>query len=244
MSDRDGKRLDAWLAHAGLGSRKQVRKLIVGGRVQLGGEVCRDASTRVGSRPVEVDGEVVAAPISVLHVALHKPVGYACTHDEREAPIVDELLPTEFRLGGLHVAGRLDRETSGLVILTTDGDLNHRLTHPRRKLEKRYQIGYSGELVPDASERCAEGVSLIGAEKPTLPAELCLEAPGKAVMLLREGRNHQVRRMIRALGGRVTKLHRDRIGGYDLPRDLPEGECRPLSPDDLERLLTFTDSSL
>ena len=244
MKDPEGTRLDAWLAHAGIGSRRQVRILIGRGHVRLAGEVCRDASIRVGGRSVEVDGNEVAEPISVLHLVLHKPVGYACTHDEREAPIVDDLLPSEFRLAGLHVAGRLDRETSGLVVLTTDGELNHRLTHPRRKLEKRYRIGYRGQLDANATERCAEGLKLVGDERLTLPAMLHIVQPGRAVMLLEEGRTHQVRRMIEALGGWVIELHRDRIGGYDLPRDLPEGECRRLTPEDLERLFTVSDSSL
>jgi 16S rRNA pseudouridine516 synthase len=208
----------------------------------VAGEICRDPARRVGDETVTLDEEAVVSPEEERDWLLHKPVGLACSHDVRESPLVFDLLPERLRRRGLRIAGRLDRDTSGLLVLSDDGDLVHRLTHPARKLPKRYRVAFEGELVEDAVARCAEGLLLPGDARPTRPAELRLEGPGRATLVLREGRTHQVRRMVRVLGGRVVALHRDRIGGLDLPGDLAPGEGRPLAPDDRRRLLS--DSSL
>jgi 16S rRNA pseudouridine516 synthase len=212
------------------------------GRVTLDGEVCRKAAEIVGERVVRLDAELVTPAPDVLHLVLHKPLGFACSHDSAETPIVDELLPPEWLRLGLQPAGRLDRETSGLLVLSTDGQIVHRLTHPARKVGKRYRIRYTGELVADAAEQCAAGLSLEQGDEPTRPAELELEGAGRATLVLREGRYHQVRRMIARLGAEVVALHRDRVGGYELPADLEAGRWRLLEDTDLERLLS--DSSL
>ena len=157
------------------------------------------------------------------------------------SPFLD-LLSERLRRRGLRIAGRLDRATSGLLILTSDGALVHRLTHPARKLPKRYRIELDGELAADAVRRCAEGLLLPGEERETRPAELQLDGPGRATLVLREGRTHQVRRMMRALGAEVVGLHRDRIGDLDLPEDLGPGELRPLEPE--ERALLLSERSL
>lgn len=237
-NERRSIRLDALLARAGHGTRKEVRKLIRSGRVTLDGEVCRVAGQWVGERRVCVRGEPVEAPLDVLHIVVHKPVGLACSHDEREAPLLYDLLPLEWQGLGLEAAGRLDRATSGLIVLSTDGGWLHRLTHPARKVSKRYRIEFDGELASDAVARCAGGLVLDADEAPTARAALVIDGPGRATLELREGRHHQVRRMVRALGAEVTALHRDRIGAYELPRDLPAGELRELDEADLERLTT------
>jgi 16S rRNA pseudouridine516 synthase len=242
MSDVGRQRLDAFLARAGVGTRSQIRDLIRRGRVDLGGAVCRNAAAQVAGATVSLDGEIVCPAPDVLHCVLHKPVGYACSHDARESPILDELLPEAWRALGLEPAGRLDRETSGLLVLSTDGDLIHRLTHPAKKIEKRYRVRYSGDLPPDAAERCAAGLLLRGESTPTRPARLDAQAGGSATLHLGEGRYHQVRRMFAALGVHVTSLLRDRVGDYELSTDLEPGAFRRLSDADLE--LFFSSSSL
>ena len=238
-----GPRLDAYISRAGLASRKDARRRIAHGQVAVDGEVCRDKARRIrDDEVVTLAGEVVSSPVAIADFLLHKPVGYACTHDEREAPLVFDLLDPLLRRRSLKMAGRLDRATSGLLVLTTDGDLVHRLTHPSRKRPKRYRIEYTGTLVDDAVARCREGLRLEGDERPTRPSELVVDGPGRATLVLREGRTHQVRRMIRALGARVTSLHRDRVGGLDLPSDLAPGDLRPLAPE--ERALLLIESSL
>jgi 16S rRNA pseudouridine516 synthase len=237
-----GMRLDAYLTRAGLASRKEARGLIRRGAVLVDGDVCLDSARRIKGESVAVGEQPIESPAAVRDFILNKPVGVSCSNDERESPLVFELLSETLRRRSLLIAGRLDRATSGLLILTTDGDLVHRLTHPGRKLPKRYRIAFEGELTSNSVERCRDGLLLMGEDRPTRPALLELEGSGRASLVLREGRTHQVRRMIRLLGGEVISLHRDRVGALDLPEDLEPGELRPLVPD--ERALLLSDKSL
>jgi len=240
---RRSLRLDAYLARAGVASRREAQAWIRRGAVTVAGAICRDADRRViDGEAVTLRGESVASPVERLDLLVHKSVGLSCSHDVREAPLVFDLLSEPLRRRALRIAGRLDRATSGLLVLTTDGDLVHRLTHPTRKLPKRYCIAYEGTLSSDAVERCREGLWLPGEDRPTRAAELTLEGPGRASLVLREGRTHQVRRMIRRLGAEVVGLHRDRVGMLELPEDLAPGAWRPLSSEERRRL--SSDSSL
>ena len=231
-------RLDAFLARAGCGTRSEVRQLIRRGRVSLDETVCRRSGEHVQGRTVRVDGEVVQAPPDALHVVLHKPLGVSCSHDPREEPLVDGLLPATWQSLGIQMVGRLDRDTTGLLVLTTDGVLLHQLTHPSRKVIKRYRVVFSGSLPADAVERCGEGFLIGNEERPTRPARLEIDGPNRATIHLREGRNRQVRRMFQRLGVEVVELHRDRVGAYELPEDLRPGEWALLGEDELERLLS------
>lgn len=212
------------------------------GRVTLAGEICRDQGEHVAEREVRVDGAVVEVGVTSATLLLHKPIGYSCSHDEREAPLMEELIPAEFRHLPLEPAGRLDRDTSGLLVVTSEGELIHQLTNPRRHLPKRYRIGYRGTLSSHAVERCAKGIVLEDDPRPTLPAILTLEATDagleRATLVLEEGRYHQVRRMIAALGGEVVTLHRDRIGALDLPADLSAGRIRIITDAEMELLIS------
>lgn len=234
------ERLDAWLAHRGLGTRSEVRALVRAGRVRVAGMVVRDHGQRV-TGAVTVDGVAVEDPIAGATLILHKPLGVACSHDLREAPLVESLVPPELAHLALESAGRLDRDTSGLLVLTTDGRLIHSLTNPRRHVAKRYRIAIRGRLSAHAVERCAKGIRLEGDDLPTVPAVLEIHGEDtdgllRASLHLREGRYHQVRRMIAALGGEVVRLHRDRIGSLVLPGDLAPGAARVIEPEEQARL--------
>ena len=235
-------RLDAYLARAGLASRKEARRLVKRGAVTVDGEVCRDSARRIGGEAVALADEPVASPATQTDFLMHKPVGVSCSRDERESPLVFDLLDPVLRARDLKIAGRLDRATSGLLVLTTDGDFVHRLTHPTRKVPKRYRIQFEGDLAEDAASQCEAGILLRGEERPTRPAVFTLDGPGCATLELREGKTHQVRRMIRALGGEVTGLHRDRVGCFPMPNSLSPEEFRPLEPE--ERALLLSDKSL
>ena len=216
--------------------------MIKRGEVSVDGEVCREAARRILSETVMLGERCVESPALARDFIIHKPEGYSCSNDDRESPLVFDLLSDTLRRRNLLIAGRLDRATSGLLVLTADGEFVHRLTHPARKVPKRYRIGFEGELPPDAVARCRAGLLLKGEDRPTRPAELEIEGPNRATLILREGRTHQVRRMIRQLGAEVVSLHRDRVGGLDLPGDLAPGDLRPL---DLEgRALLLSDKSL
>ena len=233
------ERLDAWLARAGFGSRRDAKALVKSGRVAMDGRTQSDPAASVTGKIV-VDGEPVEAPPDGLWAILHKPVGYACSHDPAEAPLVDELLPDVFRRLGAEFAGRLDRDTSGLLVVTTDGALIQRLTHPKRHVTKRYRAEIEGVLAPDTVARFQSGILLDGDDAPTLPAGIDIRGEGptiEAVVRLREGRYHQVRRMVAACGGRVLRLHRDGIGAFDLPENLAPGEWRHLDDEAIARLL-------
>jgi 16S rRNA pseudouridine516 synthase len=238
MSDR----LDAFLSRRGFGSRSEVRRLIRGGRVTVAGEPCRDQARQLRGHAVQVDGQAVPVGVEQATLLLNKPLGHACSHDPAEAPLIEELIPAAYRHLPLEPAGRLDRDTGGLLVVTSQGTLIHALTNPRRHLAKRYRIVYAGTLASHAVARCAKGLLLEGDTRPTLPAELILEpgAPSgqaRATLILHEGRYHQVRRMIAALGGEVLALTRDRIGGLELPGDLAPGMMREISAGEHELLL-------
>lgn len=230
------ERLDAFLAHQGLGTRSEVRSLIRSGLVTLAGTVCRDHATRLRGRPVAVRGLPVEPGPEAATLLVHKPLGLACSHDLREAPLLETLYPIALAQLPIEPAGRLDRETSGLLVCTTDGQLIHRLTNPKQAVWKRYRVGYAGQLSAHAVERCASGLTLPDDERATLPARLSLHGTGEATLELCEGRYHQVRLMIAVLGGEVVRLHRDRVGGLDLPADLPAGSCREMSPAEIAAL--------
>jgi 16S rRNA pseudouridine516 synthase len=234
-------RLDAFLSHRGFGSRSQVRDLIRRGRVRLGDQVCRDHGRHIDGLVVQVDGRVVVEGVASATLLLNKPLGLACSHDPAEAPLVEELVPAAYRHLQLETAGRLDRDTSGLLVITSDGALIHSLTNPKRHLEKRYRVAYRGKLSHHAVARCAKGITLEGEPNPTLPAVLELQGEdadglGLATLHLHEGRYHQVRRMFAELGGEVVRLHRDRIGGLELPADLLPGQMREITADELARM--------
>ena len=242
-----GERLDAWLAHRGFGTRSEARDLVRSGAVAVDGEIVRDTALRIFDERIAVRGVEVERKPDSATMLLHKPTGLSCSHDQREAPLIDELVPAQWKHLAMDSAGRLDRDTSGLLIVTTEGALIHQLTNPRKKLTKRYRIGYRGPLSAHAVERCAKGMLIEGDPRPTLPAKLVIERTvpppelSSATLYLNEGRFHQVRRMISELGGRVVTLHRDRIGRLALPSDLPVGGMRPITPEELALLLDSDD---
>lgn len=238
------ERLDGFLSHNGKGTRSEVRDIIKRGRVSVAGEICKEFNKRIpDDAEVCVDGTPIIRGPDEATLLLHKPCGVSCSHDSSEAPLVEALIPLRYQALPMEWAGRLDRDTSGLLIVTSDGQLIHRLTNPKKHLAKRYRIAYSGKFSSNAVARCAEGIQLDKDPKPTLPAELSIEEPGsdglgRATMILHEGRYHQVRRMISALGGEVVTLHRDRIGSLDLPADLAPGSSREITANELALLQT------
>jgi len=236
-----GDRLDAFLSHQGLGTRSEVRELIRTGLVKVDGAVCRNHAEQLRGRPVSVRGRAVEAGPEGATLLVHKPVGLACSHDPREAPLLESLYPAALLHLPIEPAGRLDRDTSGLLVCSSDGQLIHRLTNPKQAVWKRYRVSFSGKLSAHAVERCAAGLVLPDDERPTLPARLALAGEDRATIELCEGRYHQVRRMIAVLGGEVLSLHRDRIGGLDLPADLPAGACREMSEAEMGRLFSRVD---
>jgi 16S rRNA pseudouridine516 synthase len=183
---------------------------------------------------VRVDG-VALDPPPGMALMLHKPVGVTCSHKEA-GPLVYELLPGRWRMREpvISTVGRLDKETSGLLLLTDDGALLHRIISPKKHVSKRYLAGLARPLDGSEAGRFASGELILdGEDKPLLPARLEPLSDRQARLTITEGRYHQVRRMFAAVGNHVEALHRDRIGGLDLPADLEPGAFRLMGPDQI-----------
>ena len=232
-------RLDRLLANLGYGSRREVQQLAAAGLVRLDGEPLRDTGVRIPISPdLSLRMTVQGAPLDPppgLVLMLHKPLGVTCSHKEA-GPLVYDLLPTRWRRRepAISTIGRLDKDTSGLLLLTDDGDFLHRVISPRSHVPKRYHVSLDRPLRGDEGAIFAAGTLMLESEdRPLLPAGLEVLSEHAARLTLAEGRYHQVRRMFAATGNHVTALHRDRIGGLDLPADLSPGGFRLLTGADL-----------
>ena len=224
------------LANLGYGSRKQVALMFREGRVtDAAGEVLY-ADDRPAWSDVRVDGEPLDPPQGLL-LMLHKPVGYTCSTKDR-GRLVYDLLPPRFALRSptLSTVGRLDRETSGLLLMTDDGQLLHRIISPKSNLPKVYEATLAEPLRGDEAVLFASGTLMLDSETtPLRPAEHEALSPTRARLTLHEGRYHQVRRMFAAVGNHVVALHRARIGGLAL-EGLEEGAWRALDGEARERI--------
>jgi 16S rRNA pseudouridine516 synthase len=239
-------RLDRLLANMGYGSRREVQALVRHGQVTLDGAPLADADMRLAVTPeladrVRVSGARLDPPPGMA-LMLHKPIGVTCSHKEAGALVYD-LLPTRWRARdpAISTVGRLDKETSGLLLLTDDGALLHRIISPRQHVAKRYVATLARPLEGHEAARFASGeLMLEGEDKPLAPAALEPLSPTLARLTLTEGRYHQVRRMFAAVGNHVEALHRDRVGGLTLPDDLAPGAWRLLGAEDLAAIFTVT----
>jgi len=227
-------RLAKHLAHAGVASRRAAETMVAAGRVTVDGEVVRDPARDVsGEEAIVLDGEPLpAAPARRMVYAVHKPAGVVATaRDTHGRPTVVELVPSPTRL---YPVGRLDADTTGLMLLTDDGDLAHRLTHPSFEVPKTYVARIGGGPVSGAALRALrEGVDL--EDGRTAPARVRRLRPDVLELRIHEGRKRQVRRMCEAVGHPVRSLQRVAIGALTLG-DLPEGAHRRLSDAEVQRL--------
>jgi 23S rRNA pseudouridine2605 synthase len=223
-------RLNAYLARAGVASRRGADELIKAGRVTVNGQPGQLNTFVDGEARVEVDGRPVA-PQRLAYVLLHKPAGVVTTaRDPQGRPTVVDLVEHASRVVPV---GRLDADTTGALLLTNDGELAHRLAHPRYGVEKTYVVDVEGEPSDEVIRALAEGVELD--DGPTAPAKARRIAPSQLELVLHEGRKHQVKRMLAAVGHPVTRLHRSAYAALTLD-GLEPGQWRELSPDELERL--------
>src|SRR5438093_11409419 len=223
-------RLNAWLARAGVASRRGADELIKAGRVTVNGEQGQLNTFVEPHDRVAVDGEPVEAQ-ELRYVLLHKPDGTVTTaRDPQGRPTVVQLVDVPERVVPV---GRLDADTTGALLLTNDGPLAHRLAHPRYGVEKVYEAEVEGRPGPDALRRLEEGVEL--EDGRTAPANARLLGPSTIELVLHEGRKHQVKRMCEAVGHPVRRLHRSRYAGLTL-EGLEPGAWRELEPSEVNRL--------
>jgi 23S rRNA pseudouridine2605 synthase len=223
-------RLNAYLARAGIASRRGAEELIRAGRVTVNGESAGLATVVAGGDRVEVDGNEVG-PEPLTYVLLHKPAGVVTTaRDPHGRPTVVGLVGHERRVVPV---GRLDADTTGVLLLTNDGPLAHRLMHPRYEVDKVYEVDVEGEPADEVLARLAEGVDLDDGR--TAPAEARRLGPSRLELTIHEGRKHQVKRMLAAMGHPVMGLHRSGYAGLSAD-GLAPGEWRELTPDEIARL--------
>ena len=225
-------RLDYFIANASNLSRKEAKRAIGKGQVERNGNLCRLAATQVEPEDlITLEGAALALP-GERYLMLFKPEGVICATTDSQQSTVLDLLPASTR-EGLHIAGRLDLDTTGLLLLTTDGQWSHRVTSPRTKCDKSYQVGLTEPLSPEAVNLLERGLILNGETVPTQPANVRLLDSRLIELTIREGRYHQVKRMVAAVGNHVTSLHRVRIGGITLDSALAPGEFRSLTADEI-----------
>lgn len=225
-------RLDKFICDCTGLTRTQAGKSIRQGLVSINGKLVKQAARQVSvTDQVTLDDEPLQL-IGPRYIMLHKPAGYVCANDDPEHPIVFTLLD-EPLVERLHTVGRLDLDTTGLLLLTDDGQWSHRLTSPKHHVAKTYRVWTADPIPADAIAQFAAGVMLRGEKEPTKPAQLELVATHEALLTIHEGRYHQVKRMFAAIGNKVERLHRERIGALQLPADLAEGEYRSLKPEEL-----------
>ena len=229
------RRLDQFLANLGYCSRREARDFLKKHAVTVKGKAVRDPSDKAQAADVLIDGAPLDHPDGLLLV-LNKPLGLVCSHDEREGPRVYDLLPERWRARNPQVTsiGRLDKDTSGLILLTDQTELVHKYTSPKHKVPKLYRATVDCDLSPDLVSLFAAGTIILdGEDDPCAPAELrILDDRRTAELVLTEGKYHQVRRMFSATGATVLTLHRVQFGQLTLG-DLKPGEFRAVNETEL-----------
>jgi 16S rRNA pseudouridine516 synthase len=235
-------RIDRLLGNMGYGSRREIARMVEAGWITLDGAVVEDEARRVKLDPdlptrLSVQGEALD-PLPGMIIMVHKPLGVTCSHKEA-GPLIYDLLPARWlgRDPALSTVGRLDKETSGLILMTDDGDMLHRIISPRRHVPKRYVLGVDRPFIGSEQAIFGAGTLMLDGETtPLLPAELDVTSERTARLTLHEGRYHQVRRMFAAIGNHVLSLHRDRIGTLDLPENLAAGQYRVMTEGDIAKV--------
>jgi 16S rRNA pseudouridine516 synthase len=234
-SNPSKQRLDQLLTSLGYASRSESKKLIASGVVTVEGKVITKSDVKAFHDQVRFQGEPLD-PLQGMVILMHKPLGLVCSHDDEEGELIYDLLPPRWqkRNPKISTIGLLDKETSGLLLLTDDGQLLHRLTSPKYHVPKLYEVTLDRPLKGDEGEIFASGTLMLNGEKTAcLPAKLTMIDDTHVTLEITEGRYHQVRRMFAAVGNHVTALHRSRIGNLTL-EDLKPGEYQLIDPATLQ----------
>lgn len=229
------ERIDKIIASQGRYSRKEVKMLIARGRVSVDGVSVSSASEKADASKQEfaIDGVPLKFKKNI-YLILNKPQGYVSATEDREHPTVLELVPEEFKGRELFPAGRLDKNTTGMMIITDDGVLAHNILAPKKHIPKVYMAELDIPVTDGMREGFERGIRLSDGECKS--AELVRMGECSAQVTLHEGRYHQIKRMFGCFGAEVVRLKRIAMGGLSLPDELAEGECRELTPKELELL--------
>ncbi|WP_440905962.1 pseudouridine synthase [Catenovulum sp. SX2] len=230
-------RLDKYLCEAMDVTRAWAKKIIKTGEISIDGEPCKNPATHVAESSVVQYQEQTLSLIGVRYIMMNKPEDTLCSNADNEVyPSVLSLLEVD-KIDRLHIAGRLDADTTGLILITDDGQWSHRIASPKHICEKTYLAELAEEMTPEQQQQAidtfAQGIMLNGEDKPTEPAKLKFLADDYAELTITEGRYHQVKRMFAAIGNKVTFLHRCQIGALELDESLEPGEWRYLTEEEV-----------
>lgn len=226
-------RIDKLLSNSTAFTRSQAKVVIKKGKVKVDGETITNAAQHISE---DANVEYMGVPIKKPHlqyIMFNKPAGVVCANKDREHPTVFDSLFLP-RMETLHIAGRLDIDTTGLVLITDDGQWSHRITSPKHKHEKTYLIDLDTPITEKQIRILSEGVQLKDEKKRTFPAKIETLSESQIKMTITEGKYHQVKRMLAAVGNHVVKLHREQIGKIKLDKSLKEGEWRELTEDEVK----------
>ena len=244
INQQPGERLQKILASAGLASRREAEELILEGRVEVDGEVVTELGTRVDvhSQTIHVDGSPLPKPKRV-YLAVHKPAGVVCTaRDPSGRPRVIDMLPPD--TGRVFTVGRLDMDSEGLILVTNDGELANKLTHPKHGVEKIYEVQVAGRVDVEVLKKLRKGMYL--AEGYAQPVKVRTKGFRKnssiLEMVLDEGRNREIRRMLARVGHKVQRLSRIAVGPVRLG-EMPRGAVRKLTAEELKKLRKYSGTS-
>lgn len=228
-------RLDQFVAQCSSLSRKDAKRAITAGRVRVDHQPCKQAKHQLtGQDEVQLDNQPLSAP-GELYLMMNKPAGVISATTDSDQPTALDLLPKEIA-ARVHIAGRLDKDTTGLLLLTSDGQWSHRVTSPRRDCPKTYRVTLAEPVNAQARQMLEEGVLLKGENTPTRPATVTCHSDTAIDLTIHEGRYHQVKRMLAAVGNHVLALHRRNIGGVTLDISLAPGEFRALSEEEVRAI--------
>ena len=225
------ERLDKIIASRTGLSRKEAKAAISSGKVVVSGNIVRNSEYKVGENDeIFLEGKKIDGKRH-LYIVLHKPKGYVSATEDPKQKTVLELIPPELTRSGLFPAGRLDKDTTGLMIITDDGDFAHRILSPKKHVPKEYAVTIDLPVTEAMEKGFAEGIKLNDGLCKT--AKLIKTGEYTCRVTLSEGRYHQIKRMFGCFGAKVTELHRLSMGGFSLPDDLPEGSCRELTAQEI-----------
>ncbi|MCF1427631.1 MAG: 16S rRNA pseudouridine(516) synthase RsuA [Shewanella sp.] len=228
MRQRITVRLDKFICECTNLTRSLAKKALHRGEVCCNGEVVKDSSFKVtADMHITLDGEALSL-LGQRYLMIHKPQGVICSTQDEEYQCVLSLLDID-KPKLLHIAGRLDVDTTGLVLITDDGQWSHQISSPKKACGKRYRVTLADPLSPELVSQFAEGIELKGEDGPTRPAVLEILSSHEALLTIMEGKYHQVKRMFGAVGNKVVGLHREAVGPLELDADLEPGEWRYLT---------------
>ena len=216
-------------------SRKDVKKLILQKKISVNGKVAKKPEQKVNEQQDEIyiDGNELEIK-KYIYLILNKPKGYISATEDRTAKTVLDLVPEKYMRRGLFPAGRLDKDTTGMMIITDDGEFAHNILAPKKHIEKTYRVQIDIDITDEMREKFKQGIVL--KDHVCCPATIVVEDKNTALITITEGKYHQIKRMFGCFGAKVVNLHRISMGGLQLPKDLREGECRELTATELLKL--------